>query len=121
MRPGLKPGAAKSEAMVTTEIAIRIASLPAAEYFARDVGYATVSLAAPPYARRYQFREGVMRYMMESPYGHWTEDGARFVYDLDKIAVATGYTVEEVKTYGVPYCRTFSRLSQATNRVCPRS
>ena len=62
-----------------------------------------------------------MRYTMESPYGHWTEDGARFVYDLDKIAEATGYTIEEVKTYGVPYCRTFSRLSGAASPIFARS
>ncbi len=55
-----------------------------------------------------------MRYTMESPYGHWAEDGARFVYDLDMVAEATGYTVEEVKTYGVAYCRTFSRRSGAS-------
>ena len=52
-----------------------------------------------------------MRYMLESPYGRWSEDGSRFVYDLEKVAHTCGYTVEEVKAYGVVYCRTFRRTT----------
>jgi hypothetical protein len=50
-----------------------------------------------------------MRYMLESPHGRWSEDGSRFIYDLEKVADACGYTLDEVKTYGVLYCRTFRR------------
>jgi len=50
-----------------------------------------------------------MRYMLESPHGRWSEDGSRFIYDLKKVADACGYTLDEVKTYGVLYCRTFRR------------
>jgi hypothetical protein len=58
-----------------------------------------------------------MRYMLESPHGRWSEDGAHFIYDLEKIADSCGYTLEEVKTYGVLYCRTFRRTWQATAEV----
>lgn len=50
-----------------------------------------------------------MRYMLESPHGRWSDDGSRFIYDLQKIADACGYTLDEVKAYGVLYCRTFRR------------
>jgi hypothetical protein len=50
-----------------------------------------------------------MRYMLESPHGRWSEDGSRFIYDLQKVADACGYTLDEVKAYGVLYCRTFRR------------
>ena len=50
-----------------------------------------------------------MRYMLESPHGQWSEDGSRFIYDLEKVADACGYTLDEVKSYGVLYCRTFRR------------
>ena len=50
-----------------------------------------------------------MHYTLESPYGRWSEDGSRFVYDVAKVAEACGYTVEEVKAYGVIYCRQFRR------------
>jgi hypothetical protein len=53
-----------------------------------------------------------MRYMLESPYGRWSEDGSRFVYDLEKVAHTCGYTVGEVKAYGVIYCRQFRRTWQ---------
>jgi len=52
-----------------------------------------------------------MRYMLESPHGRWSEDGARFIYDLQKVADACGYTLDEVKAYGVLYCRTFRRTN----------
>jgi hypothetical protein len=52
-----------------------------------------------------------MHYMLESPYGRWSEDGARFIYDLEKVAHICGYTVEEVQAYGVHYCRTFRRTA----------
>ncbi|HKW52095.1 MAG TPA: hypothetical protein VJO12_00265 [Stellaceae bacterium] len=50
-----------------------------------------------------------MRYTLESPHGRWSEDGSRFIYDLRKVADSCGYTLDEVKTYGVLYCRTFRR------------
>ena len=49
--------------------------------------------------------------MLESPFGRWSEDGSRFIYDLKKVAHACGYTLAEVKTYGVLYCRTFPRTT----------
>jgi hypothetical protein len=52
-----------------------------------------------------------MRYMLESPFGRWSEDGSRFVYDLDKVAYACGYTVDEVRAYGAVYCRKFPRTA----------
>lgn len=54
-----------------------------------------------------------MRYTLESPFGRWTEDGSRFVYDIDKVAETTGYTPDEVKAHGVPYCRRFRRTAGA--------
>jgi hypothetical protein len=52
-----------------------------------------------------------MRYMLESPFGRWSEDGSRFIYDMKKVAHACGYTLAEVKAYGVLYCRTFRRTT----------
>jgi hypothetical protein len=58
-----------------------------------------------------------MRYMLESPYGRWSEDGTCFVYDLEKIAHACGYTIDEVKAYGVIYCRQFRRTPSLRQRT----
>ena len=53
--------------------------------------------------------------MLEILYGRWSEEGSRFVHDLEKVAHACGYTVDEVKAYGVIHCRTFRR----TTGFCP--
>ncbi len=51
-----------------------------------------------------------MRDRQDSPHGRWSADGSRFEYDLEKVAEDCGYTVEEVKAYGVRYCRSFRRI-----------
>lgn len=57
-----------------------------------------------------------MRYMLESPHGRWSEDGSRFEFDLEKVADDCGYTLAEVKAYGVHYCRTFRRIGGRATR-----
>lgn len=39
--------------------------------------------------------------------GKWASDDVRdgFIYDYERIASETGYTVAQVKMYGVSYCR----------------
>ncbi len=43
-------------------------------------------------------------YTREHPLGRWSEDGARFEFDPEKVANATGYTTEEVDALGIFYC-----------------
>lgn len=42
--------------------------------------------------------------------GHW--DGDRFVFDFERIAKQTGYTLKEVQDYGVSYCRRNPRMTK---------
>jgi hypothetical protein len=37
--------------------------------------------------------------------GRWSEDKTHFIYDYERIAKETGYTVNQVKLYGVAYVR----------------
>ncbi len=53
-----------------------------------------------------------MRYTLESPFGRWTDDGTKFVYDAEKVAEVTGYTQHEVKLYGPHRCLIFRRHHQ---------
>jgi len=41
-----------------------------------------------------------MRYMLETPWGRFTEDGSRFEFDAQKFATATGYSIEQVRLLG---------------------
>jgi hypothetical protein len=45
-----------------------------------------------------------MRYMLETPWGRFTEDGSHFEFDYQKLAAETGYSAEELRSLGVPYC-----------------
>jgi len=54
--------------------------------------------------------EGAMRDIHQSSLGRWTDDGSRFEYDPAKVAEHAGYTVDEVKLYGVVYCLRFRRV-----------
>ena len=45
-----------------------------------------------------------MRYMLETPWGHFTEDGSRFEFDYDKLTTETGYSIEELQSFGALYC-----------------
>jgi hypothetical protein len=38
--------------------------------------------------------------------GEWSKDGTHMIYNWSKIARETGYTVDQVKMYGIAYCRT---------------
>ncbi len=55
-----------------------------------------------------------MRYMLETPWGHFSEDGGRFEVDYDKLRNATGYGVDELKRLGILYCWAHPRLSEPT-------
>lgn len=37
--------------------------------------------------------------------GSWSEDMTHFVYDYEKISRETGWTVDEIRSRGVAYCR----------------
>jgi hypothetical protein len=45
-----------------------------------------------------------MRYMLETPWGRFTEDGSRFELDYDKLSAQTGYGIDELRSLGVLYC-----------------
>lgn len=45
-----------------------------------------------------------MRYMLETPWGRFTEDGSHFEFDYQKLAAQTGYDADELRSLGVPYC-----------------
>jgi hypothetical protein len=45
-----------------------------------------------------------MRYMLETPWGRFTEDGSHFELDYDRLAAETGYGIEELQSLGAPYC-----------------
>ena len=43
-------------------------------------------------------------YTREHPLGRWSEDGAHFEFDLDKVANETGHATRDVRTLGILYC-----------------
>jgi hypothetical protein len=45
-----------------------------------------------------------MRYMLETPWGRFSEDGSHFEFDYDKLAEETGYSEAELRSLGVLYC-----------------
>ncbi len=45
-----------------------------------------------------------MRYMLETPWGRFTEDGSHFEFDYDKLSAETGYSLEELQSLGTVYC-----------------
>ncbi len=45
-----------------------------------------------------------MRYMLETPWGRFTEDGSHFEFDYDKLTAETGYSIEELQSFGALYC-----------------
>jgi hypothetical protein len=50
-----------------------------------------------------------MRYMLETPWGRFTEDGSHFEFDYDKLAAETGYSIEELQSLGAFYCYRHAR------------
>jgi hypothetical protein len=48
--------------------------------------------------------EGTMRYMLETPWGRFTEDGSRFEFNYQRLASETGYSVDELRSLGVLHC-----------------
>jgi hypothetical protein len=48
--------------------------------------------------------EATMRYMLETPWGRFTEDGSHFEFDYDKLSAQTGYGIDELRSLGVLYC-----------------
>ncbi len=54
-----------------------------------------------------------MRYMLDTPWGHFTEDGGRFEIDYDKLGAATGYAIDELKSLGILHCWHHPRLGTA--------
>ena len=50
-----------------------------------------------------------MRYMLQTPWGRFSEDGSHFEFDYDKLAEETGYSEAELRSLGVLYCYHHSR------------
>jgi hypothetical protein len=51
-----------------------------------------------------------MRYMLETPWGRFTEDGGHFEFDYQKLAAQTGYSIDELRSLGVSHCYRHPRL-----------
>jgi hypothetical protein len=45
-----------------------------------------------------------MRYMLETPWGRFTEDGSHFEFDSDKLTAENGYSIEELQSFDALYC-----------------
>jgi hypothetical protein len=45
-----------------------------------------------------------MRYMLETPWGRFSDDGSHFEFDYQKVANQTGYSVDELHALGVIHC-----------------
>jgi hypothetical protein len=54
-----------------------------------------------------------MRYMLETPWGRFSEDGSHFEFDYDKLAEETGYSEDELRSLGVLYCYHHARQEMA--------
>ena len=63
----------------------------------------------------------MLSYMLESPLGRWSDDGSRFVYDIDKLAAATGYTPDQVRREGPAHCLLYPRWAKAEKPATPRA
>jgi hypothetical protein len=60
-----------------------------------------------------------MRYMLETPWGRFSEDGSQFELDYGKLAAETGYSADELRSLGVLYCyhhprQDLGRMSEPT-------
>ena len=60
-----------------------------------------------------------MRYMLETPWGRFSEDGSQFEFDYEKLAEETGYNADELRSMGVLYCyhhprQDLGRMSEPT-------
>jgi hypothetical protein len=61
-----------------------------------------------------------MRYMLETPWGRFSEDGSHFEFDYEKLAEETGYSADELRSLGVLYCyhnarQDMGRMSEPTS------
>ena len=54
-----------------------------------------------------------MRYMLETPWGRFSDDGSHFEIDYHKLANETGYSLDELIDLGVVYCYRHPRLDLA--------
>jgi hypothetical protein len=62
-------------------------------------------VVAPKFiAKSLEILEATMRYMLETPWGRFSEDGSRFEFDYDKLSAQTGYGIDELRSLGVLYC-----------------
>lgn len=54
-----------------------------------------------------------MRYMLETPWGRFSEDGSHFEFDYHRLARETGYSVDELRSLGVFHCYHHPRLEMS--------